>query len=72
MIKDSIYHTLMCLTVFQEILQDHNSFFGGKGFRVELDAPDRKLDVAQAHDFVFFRSGGDRQAVGQGRRIDEE
>ena len=37
MIKDSIYHTLMCLTEFQEVLQDHNSFFGGKGFGMELN-----------------------------------
>ena len=43
MIKDSIYHTLMCLTEFQEVLQDHNSFFGGKGFGMELNAPNGEV-----------------------------
>ena len=51
MIKDSIYHTLMCLTEFQEVLQDHNSFFGGKGFGMELNAPNGEVFVSDSHDF---------------------
>ena len=67
MIKDSMYHTLMCLTEFQEVLQDHNSFFGGKGFGMELNAPNGEVFVSDSHDFPFVRMSGDGKAIGQRR-----
>ena len=67
MIKDSIYHTLMCLTEFQEVLQDHNSFFGGKGFGMELNTPNGEVFVSDSHDFSLVRMSGDGKAIGQRR-----
>ena len=64
MIKDSIYHTDKCLTEFQEVLQDHNSFFGGKRFGMELNAPNGEVLVPDSHDFPFVRMSGDSKAIG--------
>src|SRR6266850_1089338 len=50
----------------EEVGEDLFAAFGEDGFGVELDAPDGKLLVADAHDLAFgFGLSGDLQRVGQ-------
>ena len=72
MIKNSMYHTLMCLTEIQEVLQDHNSFFGGKGFGMELNAPNGEIFVPDSHDLPLVRMSGYGKTIGQGRRFHDK
>ena len=72
MIKDSIYHTLKSLTEIEEVLQDHNSFFGGKRFGMELNTPNRQLFVPESHDLTFLGMSGDGKAIRQRRRFHDK
>ncbi len=46
--------------------------FGEDAFGMELDAPDREVLVADAHDFAFVGFGSDFEAVGEGIALDDE
>lgn len=57
---------------FEEVFQQAYAPFGCVGFRMKLDAPDRKRLVAEGHDLAFFGVGGHFQAVGERLALDEK
>src|SRR5262245_49896431 len=49
----------------QEVAEQLLSFAGADRFRMKLDAFDRKLAMAQPHDFAYGCTRADRQALRQ-------
>src|ERR1017187_2826896 len=57
----------------EEIGENGFAFLGEDGLGVELDAPDGKLPVANAHDFAFgFGFGSDLEGVGECVALDKK
>src|SRR5208282_1067301 len=56
----------------EEICEELRAGGGEHGFGVELDAFDREIAVAEAHDHAVFRHGGDGQAARESAAFDHQ
>ena len=60
------------LTECKEVLQDHNSVFGSKGFGMELNTPNRVFPVTDSHDLVLFGARGRFETFGKRSGFDHK
>ena len=58
--EDPNYSPRMCCH-FQEVLQQLRPLYRQEAFRMELNAVERPMFVADSHDFVFIGPGGDEE-----------